>query len=368
MRKKKTVLKNKKKIIVVATLAIIVLALSFCLISSSLNIHVIKTKTLMQYNEDSFVDYNVSLKKNNYFDSNTLPSNQQYITSIIDKVNMKYRYNFTSSVLLSGTYSYEIVAKVNANYNVDSTTSKQVWSKEYKLKEKKNNKLDNKSNFKIDEDISLSYDQYNKIINNFKKDYMLAINSKVDVIMRVNFDFDYNNNKLKDTATLTTSIPLSEQTIEISTNYKKEDIGSLTKKEELNRFNNIYIFILGVLFGLLGLFILIRQIIQVVHDDKKQSIYLKKLKKYRHDYEDIIATSKEPPKTKGLNIIEVTTFEDMVNAQDDLRVPIIFYETKKNQEGKFYLISQDCVYCYTLSDDSTKGGKQHEKKKTKESK
>ncbi len=365
MRETRTVIKNKSKTITIATVAIVILAFSFCFISSSLNIDVIKTKTLLSYTENSYTDYKVSLKKNNYFDKKELPSNEQYIASVIDKIHMNYKYDFSSSDRVNGTYSYKIFAKVIADYNLDTNTKKKVWSKEYEVKKETTKKIENTTVFNINENISVSYDKYNKIINDFKRDYMLAVNSRVDVIMQVDYDIIYNNKRVKKEVNLTTSVPLSEQTIEIATNYKPSDTGAITEKVIVNRFNNIFVFIFGVLLGIVGAVILIKQFIEIMKDDKKQSLYLKKLKKYLHDYGDIIATSKEPPKTKGLNVIEVLKFEDMVNAQDDLRVPIIFCETKKNQEGKFYLISQDCVYCYILSDDSNKGGT-HEEDKTKE--
>lgn len=356
MKNIRTVIKHKPKTIAVSTFAIFLLAISFCFLSSSLNINVVKSKSIFNYNESSKLDYNVSLKKNSYFDQTILPSEEQYITSIIDTINMDYAYDFSATDNFTGIYSYKIYAKVSADYNVDTNTSKQVWSKEYKLKEKQENKISDHSSFKIDEKISLNYDQYNKIINDFKRDYMLAVNAKVDVIMDINFEVNYNGEKIKDQARLTTSIPLAEQTIEIKKEYKETDQGTITDKIIIKRFNNIFIFILGIIFGLFGIVIIIKQFIKVIRDDKKQSVYIKKLKKYLHDYEDIIATSKEVPKTKGLNVIEVVKFEDMVNAQDDLRVPIIFCETKKNQEGKFFLISQDCVYCYILSEKSAIGG------------
>ena len=88
----------------------------------------------------------------------------------------------------------------------------------------------------------------------------------------------------------------------------------------------------------------------MISDSKKQSEYIKKLKKYLHDYDDIIATVKHKPKTDGLKEIEFVNFEELIDAQDNLRVPIIFCETKKNERGYFYLISQECAYFYVLKD------------------
>ena len=122
------------------------------------------------------------------------------------------------------------------------------------------------------------------------------------------------------------------------------------KKIVVNRFNNIYLFILGIILLIVGSYIIIKQVLVILSDDQKQSEYIRRLKKYLHDYADIIATVKHKPNTDGLKLIEFVNFEELIDAQDDLRVPIIFCETKKNERGYFYLISQECAYYYVLKD------------------
>lgn len=349
--KKRTVIKQKPKTILVATLAIILFAFSFIFVSSNLNINEKKEELILNYNTAAKVDYVVNLKDNNYFSEKTIKSGEQYITSIIDNVEIDYNYNFSSAKKLDAEYSYKIIATVSANYKVDSSTSKKVWSKDYILKESENFKVNDESNISIEEKVNVSYDEYNKIINDFKRDYMLSVVSKVDVYMYVTMKGIYDKTSFVEDGTLLTSIPLSEQTISIATDYKEMKDGILTKEISVPRFNNVILFILGIIFGLLGIVIIVKQVMKILEDDRKQSTYIKKLKKYMHDYSDIIATVKSKPNTKDLKLIEFVKFEELVNAQDDLRVPIIFCETKKNEEGYFFLLSQDCAYYYILKED-----------------
>ncbi len=350
MKENKTIIKQKPKTIIVATIAVVLFMLSYLLISTSLNIKTIKEETVLNYNTTSLADYKVKLKENNYFSDKTLTSGGQYITSIIDNIELYYNYNYSSTDQINGDYTYKIVANVNADYKIDTSTSKKVWSKEYIIKDSQTKKIENQSNININEKINLNYEEYNKIINDFKRDYMLAVTAKVDVYMEVILDGSYKENKFIEKTTLLTSIPLSEQTINITTDTKNNEIGKVKKQTKVGRFNNIPIFILGVILLLFAFFIVILQVIKIINDNQKQSIYMKKLKKYMHDYSDLIATVKKLPNTKDLKVIEFTKFEELVNAQDDLRVPIIFCETKKNEEGKFFLISQDCAYYYVLKD------------------
>ena len=348
--KSKTILKNKTNTIFITFIAIILFSVSFIFISSSYNFYTIKKEVLLDYHSESDVKYLVNLKQNNYFSESSLNMGEQYITSLIKDIDIDYDYKFNSDKKINGSYKYKIIARVNADHKVDSATTKKIWSKDYNLFESEEFKLDNVSEFAIKENIKINYDKYNEIVNNFKKDYLIALTSRVDVYMFVYITGMYNGNKFIEDSSLMTRIPLSEQTINITNDYIEKDTGNLSKKIVVDRFNNIYLFILGIILFILGCCLIIKQILIVISDSKKQSEYIKKLKKYLHDYDDIIATVKHKPKTDGLKEIEFVNFEELIDAQDNLRVPIIFCETKKNERGYFYLISQECAYFYVLKD------------------
>lgn len=347
----RTVIKNKPKTIIITFIAVILFAFSFLFISSSLNIKTVKEKEILNYNTNSKVGYVVNLKENNYFSEKVLPEGEQYITSVIDNIEIDYNYNLSAAKKVNATYNYKIIANVNAHHKVDATTNKKVWSKDYVLKESEIFNINDDTNINISDKIKISYDEYNKIINDFKKDYMLAVTSKVDIYMQVFVNGEFDENKFDDESKMLISVPLSEQTIAISKDYKENNNKAITNKVVVKRFNNVFTFVLGVIFGVVGLFLILKQLLQIIQDDKKQSNYIKTLRKYLHDYADIIATVKSKPNTSNLKLIEFVNFEELVNAQDDLRVPIIFCEKKKNEEGYFYLITQDCAYFYVLKEE-----------------
>ena len=348
--KKKTVLRNKINTISIAFISIMLFSVSFIFISSSFNFYTTKNEVLLNYNAESKIKYLVNLKENNYFSEYSLNMGEQYITSLINNIEIDYAYKFNLDKKIDGSYTYKIIARVNADHKVDSATTKKIWSKDYVLFESEEFILNNINKFNINEKINISYDKYNEIVNNFKKDYMIALTSRVDVYMFVYITGMYEGNKFIKDSSLMTRIPLSEQTINIINDYIENDIGNLNKKIVIDRFNNVYLFILGIILFLAGSYIIVRQILKILSDNEKQSEYIKKLKKYLHDYDDIITIIKNKPKTTGLKQIEVVNFKELIDAQDNLRVPIIFCETKKNELGYFYLISQDCAYYYVLKD------------------
>ena len=348
--KKKTVLKKKVKITLMTIIAIILFSVSFIFVSASFNFYTTKQEVLLNYNSQSKVKYLVNLKENNYFSETSLKMGEQYITSLIDNIEIDYDYIFNVDKKINGYYKYKIVARVNTEHKVDSVTTKKIWSKDYVLYESDKKEINDINVFNINDKININYDEYNEIVNNFKKDYMIALTSRVDVYMFVDIKGIYQDKSFVESSTLMTRIPLSEQTISITTEYIDKDVGSLNKKIVIDRFNNIYLFALGIILFIIGSIIIISQILLVLSDNKKQSEYIKKLKKYLHDYDDIIATVKSKPETDGLKEIEFVNFEELIDAQENLRVPIIFCEIKKNELGYFYLISQECAYFYVLRD------------------
>ena len=346
--KKRTILQKKVRVALIATIAVVFFSMSFIFISSSFNFYTTKSEVILNYESQSDVKYLVNLKENNYFSQDVLQMGEQYITSLIEDIEINYDYKFNSDKKIDGSYNYKIIARVNTDHKVDASTTKEIWSKDYILFESEKIRLNDSDNFTINEKVSINYDEYNEIVNNFKKDYMIALTSRVDIYMFVYMTGIYKQNKFIEEATLMTRIPLSEQTINITNNFVEKDTGNLNKKTFIDRFNNVYLFSLGVVSFAIGCCIIIRQVLSIIYDSKKQSEYIKKLKKYLHDYDNIIATVKHKPNTSGVKELEFVIFEELIDAQDDLRVPIIFCETEKNECGYFYLISQECAYFYVL--------------------
>ena len=49
-------------------------------------------------------------------------------------------------------------------------------------------------------------------------------------------------------------------------------------------------------------------------------------------------------------IIDVKNFDQMLDVEEELRIPIMFFETVKNKEGWFVLVHNDLAYRYVLKD------------------
>lgn len=354
--KKKTVVKNRFFTYLVSFLGIALLAISIFLIISSVNIKTSSNVQLLSYNEKSNVDYNVYLKPNNYFVEEFLPKDKQYITSIIDYIDIFFDYNFSSSKKIDADYEYKVVATLDAKYNVDTNKTKQLWSNDYVLVENKKADIKDDSNISIKENVKINYAKYNKIINDFKKDYMLSISSDLVVKLYVKINgkylpvekaFDLDND-------LSVTIPMAQQTINITSNYEELKNNQVVNVETNKRIKNYYFLTVGIGVLLLSLLILVSQVIRIIKDDKQQSLYIKELKKILHDYGDIIVEVKKAPKISKEKSSEVKSFNELVNAQIELRTPIVFSEVVKNELGLFVIFNNDHAYYYSIKSEDRK--------------
>ena len=78
------------------------------------------------------------------------------------------------------------------------------------------------------------------------------------------------------------------------------------------------------------------------------SQYLIEQRKILRGYGDIIAEVTTKPDLLDLKIIEVKNFEDLINIEEELRVPIIFYELSGKDESWFIITSGTQAYRYIL--------------------
>lgn len=350
---KKTVVKHKFKTYFISFFAILLMIISFFLVYSSLNIKTSSNVAILTYAEKSNLDYKVYLKENDYFKEKYLPKNKQYIASIIDYIDIFYDYTFTSSKPINAKYKYKVVGKINAQYKVDTNNIKQVWQNEYVLSEGKELEIKDKGTFTISENVKVDYDKYNQIISNFKKDYMLSVTSDltVSLLVEVNGEYVPANKVFNESNDINLTIPLSEQTININMDYKDINNNQIISVQKLSRFSNISFFVLGIVTSIASIFTIYIVVKRIMREDKKQSKYIKNLKKILHDYGDIIVEVKTPPLLPKNKSSEVKNFAELVNAQIEVRSPIVFSEISVNEIGQFVLFDKEHAYYYLLKSD-----------------
>ena len=191
---------------------------------------------------------------------------------------------------------------------------------------------------------------------------MLSVDSSLNVSLLIYVAGEYvpANKVFNINENLDVEIPLSQQTINIKSDFKSNDNNNIVQDYQVGRFNNLFVFFSAIVMLIIALTILIITIVLIIKEDRKQSKYIKNLRKILHDYGDIIVEAKNAPELVKNKSIEVKSFNELVNAQIEVKAPIVFSEIKINEKGLFVLIDKETIYYYYLKaedNNHSKGNK-----------
>lgn len=325
--------------------SIILFFISFGLFHKSMNNY---TQDIVNYDEASTLDYKVYLKENSYFDSPYLGEDKVYITSLIDYIDIDFSYNLKLDDSRSGKYIYYIKGIMSANV---SNTSKDYWQKSYDLVNLKEVEYDSTDSISFSENIKIDYQKYNNLLLQFKEDYELSMDGSFKLVLYVeNYVESTEDNYLLKTTATSLEIPLTKATIEVpievsEVNDSSSLIGKLiygdSKVTLMYRGFSVITLLLGL--GLLGF-----AVFKIVRSLEKISLYNKELRKILKTYDGIIVSVKKLPNRDNSNVIDVNSFNELLDAHGEIRQPISYYETRKR--ATFILINGNVMWRYTLRD------------------
>lgn len=333
--------------LLIAVIAIIVV--SIVSIVKSLNPDKAGQEKLYSYTYNSNLNYKVYLKNNQFFTSPYIGMNKQYITSLIDHIDVDAVYNFQSTEDLDYSYNYEIVATAKGLYQNTDGQDVEIWSKSYPVANQ-NNQSGSGKDFTISKNFQLDYNEYNQIMTDFRDQFGLSIDARVDLSMKVNITAGLKGSAekgLQTSNTMTLEVPLLQQTINIKPNYVNSGGDTIYKSASEDVEINITLLVFGIALLIISLIvfkILVKSLLAVT----RKSEYVLALNKILKEYADIIAETHNMPDLEKYDVINVKNFNDLVDVEEELHSPILYFEVKENVESVFVIISNTAAYKFTL--------------------
>lgn len=340
-RKKRLYLKPFARIILIIFL-LFLLSFSSYYLYYGYNPKNINNKSIYTTNGTS--TYKVYLVPNNFYDEKYLDMNKQYTSELIDYIDIDFNYIFNNSKIGNIKYNYDVIATIKGEYENDASGKSDLWTKKYVLLNNTSKEKNNTTNFNINKNIKINYKEYNDVVNDFKSNFRLAIDAYLNVKLRINYEDDIKdmNNKLKNSDIVELNIPLTSNTMKITTNNintKKEFYNNKYDKD-INKLKVGYILlIISIIYMLIFMPSIIRT---------KKDLYLEEIKKIMKNYAEIIVEVNELPDIDDLNIIDIKTFDDMVDLEEELKIPIFYFETIYNNESWFMIINDNTMYRYII--------------------
>lgn len=333
---------SKKNVISVIMIIFLVLA-SIVLADRSYRL---RKYEKLDYKETATTNYKVYLDDDSYYNSAFLDEGMQYISNIIDYIDVTFSY--TDSFADSLKYNTETKAEAIITI-VDPDDSNKVIYKnteviDEKAKDSGNGTIISKvKNYKID------YSKYNKITNEFKTKY--GISAKCN--LRINYYVEYNGeykglNNISKAEVMYLDIPLSEQMINISKSAPSIKSSSFDGTST-NTPNNFVLYISAIVCDLIALILVIGLVNKKISISKKISKYDKFINKTLRQYDSYITEAEHETSTKE-NAIKVSSFRELLDVRNNTNRTIVYIKLDDNR-SKFEIIDGDTLYYY-LADKS----------------
>lgn len=331
----------------------IFLAISFILLGSGMYISIISFQengrnVVNKYSEEGKADYTVYLKENNYYESKHLKSGMKYVASLINTINTNFNYEIHSEENMNIKYKYKIMGKLEIMDQTDE--NKVLYTKEEELKEETTREIES-NNIVINEDVDIDYDKYNNYVNSYKRDYGLSVNSKLVVTMKIEVEGEEGEEveKLNKDSKLQITIPLSEQTVDVTIDTDKiENSGRLleTNRLSLKSMTELVIGIALIIIGIIVLFVNKKR----YNEYKQENIYTITVQKILNEYDSIIVNGEVTVnERKYNNIVYPEEFGEMVDASINLKTPILYYEVIPGEKCFFVITKGDTLYKFRIT-------------------
>lgn len=316
------------------------------IILSIVNVNKQTDKVLYTYNINQKANYNVELYDNNFIDTTTMESGKVYISDLVKQINFKFMYAYSGTANIDFKYNYNIVGKLIGQSNTNDTTET-VWEKSYVLLEEVTDTANATSGFAIDVPIVIDYSIYRDEVTDFKRNFGMVLSTKLEVIMTVNVLSSYNKNDISNTQKIIMYIPIGLQAFSISEDYKENTVDYIYDVGSRMKFYSDSNFIIGIIDFLVS-FIFFVYLFKLIFNIKCKNKYSKKLDQILKTYGEIIVEVLSPVKEENYAIVEVKNFDEMVDLEEELRIPITFNEVIPTRYGVFTLAYNNTIYKYNL--------------------
>ena len=330
------------RVILTSVFVAIFLFCSIFLILNSLS--VVKLESI-NYEETGGTNYRVYLKENDlfteeYFDKSS--NVKTFVSNYIKNIKVDFDYLFTVDKPSTMDITYDVTAELITNNAKDNSP---LDKKEYTLVESKTDKIIDSNSYSINQPVVIDYEYYNNLANKFKYGTGIEIDSYLNVYLNVKNTFEPNK-----TGVISIKIPLSEKTIQIKLDEKGLHKKGNKVPEQHTKVGNRYKLFIGFIFAFLSLIFIIKLLKLLSYLIKKKSKYDKYINKILREYDRLIINTRTPPKLEGFNIIRLDSFQELLDARDNVKGAIKYYVVTEHQKCNFYFTHDNDLYLLVIKE------------------
>lgn len=350
--RKKTEDSSKRRIKKRIAKKILTICIILIFIIISLYVFFTKNKTSdITYRENGNTDYNIAISENEFFKDSVLSANNQYISSIIDKVNIKFEYNLSFSNLhVNSKYKYRIESETKV---IEKTTQNNLYTFDETLKEEKEENVQN-GRINIENDLAIDYQRYDAMIKKLISTYELS-NTNCKTVVTLYVDLLDKNGNVENTSKMSIDIPLNVKTVNIETESSFSNTDEKIYEKGKTR-KGIWSFIVIAILLIYLEFDKIKNLINYIKRNCPKEIIEKiKLKRILCGYKEYIQKIEEMFDMTGYTVLRMESFGDMLRIREITGQPILMAENETKTKTFFTITTQNnMLYLYEINQGNVK--------------
>ncbi len=339
--------KNRSLLIIAQSVIAAMLTLSL-LVSLFVSYQLDKTQYI-NYRESGNIDYDVYLKENDYFEEDRLEQGQSYVASLIDQViaNMSYEIDMDADDV-NYRYSYKVTSRLEI---IDNKSNRAILNDEKVLKDVQNKAQKSETRLIISENVVINYDEYNDVANRFLAQYDLpSTTSNIVVTLEVDVLSDSSAFASNSAESYRSElrIPLTTKTVNIEMTSNVP--GAETKTIASAGGSGSEIFkAASIVLGIIDAIVILIMIAFILLTRTEDITYTARVKKIVNQYKSYIQKIKNVFDTYGYQIIQVETFDELLEIRDTIQSPILMHENEDKTCAKFIIPTDNkLLYFYEI--------------------
>ena len=305
------------------------------------------------YAREKSSSYEVLLKPNDFYESQSLPSNLYYASKSIDNFVINFKYDFKGSKETNLSYSYNVTAELIGYANDKSGQSRKVWSKTFDIAENKDIQQNYIKDFSISQDANINYETYNNLARLYEDKYGITIDAILKVRLNVSLNFyDLEKKEAKDYIEL--DIPINSTITNVEEKYESESLDNIGLQSKTFNTSGTAYYIAGIVFILASIAITIITIRKSKSEESLEDMYEKNINKILKYYRDLIVTVDNKPDLSNLESLNVMILDDLIDVAEQNKAIIIRYEELEEDKSYLYVIIDKYAYIYEVTADELK--------------
>ena len=288
----------------------------------------------------------VGYRDNSFYANGPAQTDTAYLASLTDSIAGTFRYTFQSANATNVSYTYDVKSTVRGTYTLTGKEDEaaNVWLKQIQLVSPKP-KTAGAGNILISDSVTIPFEEYKKMIDDYRSTLQVPVNGEAIVTFTVRARGAIDGVAFNDVRTSTITIPLTQQIYQLAIKYDKDDVKQVLSTTVVSQHATM------VQYGLIATGVLAAVGLCLVIVGQRRRIfktpYRAELDRIYRYHDGIIIRAKELPDLSGKRLVPVKSFDDMLNLEEELKVPIVSCEV--NEEAtRFMIIRDDVVYQYLL--------------------